>query len=793
MKRSKIAVAVCLAIISPMGFAYEDGDDLAGEISLEDLLNLDVTVTATRRSASIQDIPFNITALGGNQLESRNVTNLQELSQWVPGFTVVEQGRRDRNTAVIIRGLNTSAMSSAGQDGTVASYFGDVPMTADLYMHDIERVEVLIGPQGTLYGAGTLGGAVRYIPKKPEFKESYTELNAGLESNQESDDFGYTAGVVANVLLIPDKLSFRTSLITEKTPGYTDFPHLVRTIGVSNPEPDFNNQNDIDDNLYSAEDQDKSDLLSGKFALRWKPTDEFDALFTYNFQREDVDGRPLIHARALTDASQIPVGRYDSALRVLEPIEKEYDFFSVEVSWSLGFAELTSVTGYSKYKEDGQRDQTDLLLDFEYGYEDFPTFTAFTRDPLEEKLTTQEVRLVSTSESKLSWIAGVYFSKFESDETSSEFTPGIPEFFDVVRPDNLEFISRDIKTLKEQALFGEIGYQFTDQWQVTLGARYFEYNDVSGGAQDLPLLNTLLGDSGPTEVNLNIETREAEDNGSLFKLNTSYKFQEDMMTYLTISNGYRVGGVNGVKPCTADDLANPGQALCALPNEEAFTEDLTLNTELGFRSKWLDKRLTLNAALYQVDWEDIQLAGRTDNGGLTITSNAGNAITKGFELSTQFVPNRNWQFTGTFALTKAEIKGDAPLLGAGDGDRLPASPEKQMTTELKFIGDDQKFSAAYNINYQGDVLTSVNEVDGGQKLPSFTRHALSASYHGSDWRVSLYINNLFNEYAVTSVRNNLDNIRDIFDDDDNRQFSLRSYGEYITEPRAIGINFKMKF
>jgi len=708
MKRSRLAIAVCIAIAAPWSFAGEEADDLVDEISLEDLLNLDITVTATRRSASIQDIPFNITAIGGSQLEDRNVTNLQELSRWVPGFTVVEQGRRDRNAAVIIRGLNTSAMPDAGQDGTVASYFGDVPITVDLYMYDIDRVEVLIGPQGTLYGAGTLGGAVRYIPKKPDLTKSYAQITSGVETNQESKDFGYTAGVIGNVAIIPNKLSFRTSIVKEKTTGYTDFPYLVRDIGVSNPEPDFSNPADVAANLRSENDKDKSDLISAKFALRWKPSDKLDALFTYSFQDEDIDGRPLIQTRALSETANIPLGQYDSALRVLEPIKKNYDLFSMEITWSLGFADLTSVTGHSKYKEDGSRDQTDLLLDFEYGYEDYPSFTAFTRDPVEEKLTTQEIRLVSTNDSKFSWIAGVYYSKYQEDVRSSEFTPGIPQFFEVDRPDNLEFIQRDIKTLKEQALFGEVGYQFTDKWQVTLGGRYFKYNDVSGGAQDLPLLNTLLGDSGPTEVNLDIETRKAKDNGSLFKLNTSYKFDQDLMSYVTVSNGYRVGGVNGANPCTADDLANPGQALCALPNEEAYTPDRTLNKEIGLRSKWLEKHLTFNAALYQVDWKDIQLAGRTQNGGLTITQNAGNAVSKGLELSGQFVANKNWQVNSTFALTKAEIKGTAESLGANDGDRLPASPEKQVTTELRFTGNDQKFSAAYSITYQSDVLTSVN-------------------------------------------------------------------------------------
>ena len=416
------------------------------------------------------------------------------------------------------------------------------------------------------------------------------------------------------------------------------------------------------------------------------------------------------------------------------------------------------------------------------------------RDTAEETLATQEIRLVSTNDSKLTWIGGLYYSKFEEDVGSSEFTPGIPDFFGVVRPDNLEYISRDIKELTETALFGEIGYQFTDDWQVTVGARYFSYKDVSGGAQDLPLLNTLEGNADSDDITLNIDKQAATDTGTLFKINSSYDIQKDMMAYLTISNGYRVGGVNSAKPCTSEDLANPGQALCALPNEADFNEDKTLNKEIGFRSKWLDNRLTFNAAFYQVDWENIQISGRTENGSLDIITNAGDAVTRGAELTGQFTATANWQFNNTFAYTKAEIKGDAPLLGASDGDRLPATPEQQITSELRYIGDHQKFSASYSINYQSDVLTSVNNVNGGQSLPGFAIHTLTASYDDENWRISAYINNLFNKYAVTSVRNNLNDVKDINDDTTGgKQFTLRSYGEYITEPRSIGVNVKMKF
>ncbi|WP_164503596.1 TonB-dependent receptor [Pleionea sediminis] len=793
MKPSRVALAVSTALACPFPLIAAENDELRNEISLEDLLNLDITVTATRRSSSIQDIPFNITALSGTQLEARDVTNLLELSRWVPGLTVVEQGRRDRETAIIMRGLNTSATPEAGQDGTVASYYGDVPMTVDLYMHDIDRIEVLIGPQGTLYGAGTLGGAVRYIPTQPDLEQQVTEFSAALETNEESSNIGYTTQILSNFSLIPSELAFRFSLVGEETSGYVDYPHLVRTIGQSNPEPDFSDPNDVAANLRSEDDSDRSTLMSGRLALRWKPTETFDSLFTYVFQHEDLDARSMIHFDALAEESTIPIGKYESALRLLEPVDKEYSLFSIEMTWSLGFADLTSVTGHSEYEEEGWRDQTDLLLDFEYGYEDYPAFTAFTRDTEDEELTTQEIRLVSTSDSKLSWIAGVYYSDFEEDVWSYEFTPGIPEFFGVIRPDNLEYVSRDVKELTETALFGELSYQFTDDWQITLGTRYFKYKDVSAGAQDLPLLNTLEGNAGPTEVNLDLESHEADDNGTLFKLNSSYKFEDNLMSYITVSNGYRVGGVNGVRPCTPDDLANPGQALCGLPNEEAFKEDLTLNQEIGIRSKWLDNQLTLNAALYQVNWEDIQLAGRTENGGINITTNAGEAVTRGFEITAQYNAGSNFQINSTFAFNDAQLKGDAEGLGAEDGDRLPATPEQNLTSEFRYIGDDGKFSAAYSFFYQSDVLTSVAEVNGGQKLPSFTLHNLTARYKKDDWSVSFYINNLLNEYAVTSVRQNLTKVRMIEDDLGNPLFTLRYHGRYITQPRTMGAVFHMNF
>ena len=781
------STAIALAVTSsftmaPMSIAQQTQNaDVPEDEGFERIL-----VSATRRVNDVQDIPVNIMALSAAQLERDRVYDLVDVSKWVPGLTVVDQGGRSSNT-IIVRGLNTDSLGPSGTNtggGTVATYLGEIPLYLDMKLTDIDRVEVLIGPQGTLYGAGTLGGAIRYMPKKAEMDITTGKIYGGVSNLAHSDELGNTVGAVVNVPLIDDTLALRASFQHLKEAGFIDYANVVREVGVSNPQP---SAEDFDDNIKNVKDANGETTDTARVSLRWMPNDKFEANLNYYYQNQDIEGRSLVHQESYN------TGPYESGLRVEEPNNLKSTLYSLEMTYDLGFAELVSATGYSQYDELGSRDQTDLLLDFEYGYEDFPSFTAFTREVQDDSTVTQELRLVSTGEGPISWILGGFYNQYKSFATSEEFTPGIPEFYGVDRPDNLEYYEVTDIEQTESALFGEVAYDVNEDLTVTLGARLYKYDtDVTQGF-DLPLLNTLYG--APSDsIAPDLVTNVASDDGSLFKLNVGYDLNDDALVYFTASEGYRIGGVNSVKPCTPEDLGTQGQALCALPDEVSILPDTTTNYEIGLHSTWLKNTLIVNASIFYIDWNDIQIGDVTENGGITITRNGGKAESQGFELSSRALLGNGWSVQGSYAYTKAELSEFAEGLVDGSdafaGDRLPGSPEHSFSFGATY--DTEVFNGMpllvnYGVSYTGDVYTRVGLRDFGEELPSYTLHNLSMTLSGDVWDVTLYAKNLFDEYAITSTRNGIEDIETV------AGFDRRSYGRYINQPRAIGIEFSYTF
>ncbi len=262
----------------------------------------EIIVTATRRAEDIQDIPINIAALSGEQLQQQGITDLANLGRSVPGLYVIDQGKRTSNQ-IVVRGLNVSnvgAQDSAGNDGgsIVSTYVGEIPLYIDLLPVDMERVEVLLGPQGTLYGAGTMGGAIRYIPNRPKLDETTLSLRAEGYSLSESDDLGMKGGFTVN-LPFGDIFAFRASLDYADEPGFIDNPFLVNQAGLSDPEPDFTNAAAVAANLHRKDDINFTKTLSGRAAFLGQPMPGLDINFTYYFQNMEAGGRPLQLGRRL--------------------------------------------------------------------------------------------------------------------------------------------------------------------------------------------------------------------------------------------------------------------------------------------------------------------------------------------------------------------------------------------------------------------------------------------------------------------------------------------------------------
>ncbi|NVJ99376.1 MAG: TonB-dependent receptor [Alphaproteobacteria bacterium] len=811
--RCSAATALAVAVTGTNISHAQDSQDSAFAID-------EIIVTATRRAGSVQDVPINIAATSGVQIEEQGFKEISDVLAFVPGINVVDRGGRMGNR-VIVRGLNADSLGQGGSTGntggTVASYVGEIPLAIDLKLNDMERVETLLGPQGTLYGAGTLGGAIRYIPNRPDFEGMSLEVRGDAYIMSESDGVSHETGMTINVPL-SETFALRGSIDYDEDRGYIDYNHVVAEIGVSDPNAPLSESA----NFAPKKDANGYESLSGRIAARWQPTEAFDANLTYYFQNTDNEGR--VTSGHLGERQ---TEKYVSPSRVLEPDEQKNQLLALEVTADLGFAELTSASGVGKFRSAGNRDQTDLLIGLEYSYESFPNFTSRTQERFKRTFFNQEVRLVSTTESDLSWIVGGYYNRQRAYSTSEEYVPGLPEYWDIPRPDALEYFSAGNSLLEEKAVFGEVAYQITDAWQITVGARYYDYDlQVSDIQAKFPIFSDLDFVIPPFESWKDTPFEEdfrQQDNGSLFKINSSYHLTDDFMVYGTVSQGYRIGGHNGISQCDEYD-PNAGQGACALApgqqygenqfadadfDERFYGPDKTTNYELGFKSTLADGAATFNAALFLVKWKGPQLQSSTINASLPITINADGAESKGIEMSGSWRVTDRFSLRGAFSYTDSELTAFTKDLlrtitqGAGGtsyftdafengevGDRLPGSPKTQFSI---FANYDQPLSSGHTIRYnasltaQGNVLSRTGGRAGGHTLKGYSVANASVVYDADAWSVTAYVDNLFNKYAETGVQSSSRA------NTTQQGHSHRAFQVNTLTPRQLGLRFVYRF
>tara|TARA_R110000868_G_scaffold545_3_gene4038 strand:- start:9563 stop:12043 length:2481 start_codon:yes stop_codon:yes gene_type:complete len=771
-----------------------------------------ITVTATRRAETVQDVPLNIAAIGGAQIEEQGFGELADVLAHVPGINIVDRGARQGNP-IIVRGINADPIGSGDGDnsggGTVATYLGEVPIFIDLKLNDLQRIEVLLGPQGTLYGAGTLGGAIRYLPNPPAFDGDLLEVRGSAYQYSEADSLSSDVGFTFNKAF-GDSFAIRGSLDQLNDSGFTDYGFVVRDIGVSNPDPDFTDAADVAANLRSVADADSEDALSGRIAARWAPTDWLDATLTYYFQNQDIGGRTMSSQRS----TEIDAGPYESAKRVLEPQTRENELWALELTADLGFAELTSATGLGRYSEDGQRDQTDLLIALEYSYETFPTFTAFTREMEEDEFFNQEIRLVSTYDSRFNWIVGVFYNEAEFIGSSTEYTPHYAAFAGLTEG-NSEYFSTGNTKLVESAFFGEVGWDITDRLSVTIGGRAYDYDLQAVSTVDFPLFEAPgFHEQTLAEIRGNAFDPDLaqSDDGVLTKFNIAYDLNDNVLVYFTRSEGYRIGASNGLGPCPAyDPLAPqgacglaPGQQYGPLPtdiaqfDERQYGPDRTVNWELGAKTTLLDGAMTLNGAVFLVEWQDPQVSSASVNANIPITVNAAGAESRGIELQGSWQMTENFALRGSYSFTQTELTADVPFLvrtitppGFGTafedglaGDRLPGSPETQFALFGRY---DQPLrngnTLHYNLgfSYQGDILTRTGGRGSSVTLDAYTLANGSINYDAGHWGATFFVNNLFDEYIETGF------VSTPLSNQTISGLSVRSHYASVAPPRSIGV------
>lgn len=756
----------------------------------------DIIVTATRRETTVQNAPINISAISGDELERQGLNSISEVTRSIPGINIVDQGGRG-GSQIIVRGLNAEPLVSNDNSndggGTVATYLGETPVFIELKLNDMERVEVLLGPQGTLYGAGTLGGAIRYIPRRPQFDARTLEFRGDAYGYSAAGSLSVDAGVTVN-LPITSTFAIRASADRLADSGFIDQPLVLITPGVSLPNA-LGTEASRAANFRRVKDVNYEDTWSGRVAARWQPSDAVDLNLTYYFQFQDVGGRQSSSARVTN--LPITLGKYESALRIEEPAKRDNELVTLEGSFDLGFATLTSATSYSEYRMRSQRDQTDLAIQLGFGYENFNPLVDMTDERIREERINQEVRLLSSGDGPFNWTIGGFYNRFKRRVDYAELLPGF------YSGDLRDYISIDQSRRTEYAAYGELSYDLTDAWTVTVGGRYYKYDlETSSEFAFGP-----IGPAGP--FFFPARPGGQKDDGVLGKFNMSYEFSRDVLGYLTVSQGYRGGNSNSVTACPVP--LPPNTFVCGQPNELFYTPDTTTNYEVGLKTQLFDRRLTLNGALFYIDWKNVQVSSATQVGQVGITVNGNGASSKGVELNFDAALTNQLRLRGSYSYTDAQLDELSPdliatisppgfstiYLDGQKGDRLPGSAKHRGSIGLSYvapISDGLDLDLGWNSVFSGNVLSTVGGRGGSLTLPSYSVSYARIGVVNKDdgYSVSLYADNIFNEFVEVGVRNSPLYNQNVVNSSANTVY-LRRFSTAVLPPRRIGVRFTKTF
>jgi iron complex outermembrane receptor protein len=735
----------------------------AAEPNLEEIV-----VTATRRSVATVDVPFNISAVSGAQIEAQNLTNPVDLLRTVPGVSVVDRGIRNSGAVnnVRIRGINVDAATLgdyvvAGAPA-VSSYVNDTPIFANFLLQDIDRVEVLRGPQGTLYGRGSLGGTVRYLLREPVLGQTSGNVEAGVSSTTGSSGMNWTSSGTLNVPL-GETLAMRVNYSHVDDAGVVDYPNLyvldangipVAPNGVLNPAAQYT----------SKKDADWAKIDYARVAATWKPTDSAKLVFSVVHQKDSTGGRRQITAPGTTNYATGGVyGAYEQGAVMLEPSAREVSVASLEGTFDLGFASLTSSTSYTDHTGSSTSDNSGLYAkNWPFLYEFYPRMMAQKYRDYTDRSFAQELRLVSNSKGPLDYIAGLYYEseKLHSGETDwvrgytawlaaqEAANPAFVPYYDATFPTTeRDFLYSRNEQFTEAAIFGELSYHVSPTAQITGGARYFRDQDSNQVAvvADLPTRFDVA--SSPS-------TPDVSKSKAIFKLNYSWHFTPQNNLYFTASQGYRRGGVNDI-PTTGYIGENPGWV--------NFGSDTLNNYELGV--KGAHGSYSFNASVFLIDWKDIQLNTTTPTWGYYVTTNAGKARSQGVELELRGKLTSALSYGLGYAYTDAKLSQDAvrpyavdpnpPALIAPSGTRLPAAPTSVINASLDYtvtVGTGLTLVPHLDGYFQSGTFNRLATTPAAATaLDSYTLWNASIALNAQHWSLTLLARNLGNSKAISGV------------------------------------------
>ncbi len=718
----------------------------------------EVVVTATKRSESMQDVPISISALGQDDLDNLNITNFQDYVMQMPSVSFTQ--RRPGQANLFMRGISDGGNSNQSLQGpSVAVYLNEQPVTAigfnlDVHVYDIERIEVLMGPQGTLYGAASQAGNLRIITNKPD----PAGFDAGFDLTAETisgGDNGYMAEGYVNVPLA-ESAALRLVAWWDDDGGYIDA--VPGTISYPLSGITRSNEGYVEDNFNTSEKQGLRAALMVELGDSWTATasamyQELDAEGVWDHDPEELD--------------DFEVDRFFEDRQ-----EDEWAQFALTVEGDLGFADLTYAGSYLDRDFDTYSDYSHYSIDgfVEPYYTCYVSYFGPCVDPSiqysnhsEMTYQTHELRLASAGE-RFDWIVGTFYSEQETGFDSRWSVPTINPGAAV--EDDLYFQTDQVREDTEVSVFGELTYRFTDALAGTVGYRYFDGETTLEGFVGTVFWPNCCFGFSPTRPPDNVDSKASYDDGTA-KVNLSYDVSEDVMVYATYAEGYRPGGAN----------RSPGVG-------ETYDPDFLDSYELGFKTTLMDGRWRLNGAVYFMEWDDIQLGFfNPDISLLGLVDNVGTAESKGFEFDTTFLATENLELSLAYAYNKAELTEDyyanenSDTPDAEDGQDLPFTPDNKYTATARYSFEMFQMPSAVQLNYAyTDEMYNDLFLSNREKMDDYGLLSASLRVEGDGWHATLFGENLTDEVAELYI-NSVDIQRLVT----------------VNKPRTIGISFGMRF
>jgi iron complex outermembrane recepter protein len=778
---NKKVTAAISAILSIPGAAWVQTAQAQTQSPRSEGVLQEVIVTATRRAERLQDVSESITALDSQAIAIRGLQQMDDYARLVPGMAISE--REPGGTTVVFRGVTTSGL----QFGSVSSaglYLDEQPITAsgrnpDPRLIDIERVEALRGPQGTLYGASSQSGTLRVITNKADAQGFDAWAEAQLSSTS-SGGVSHDVSAMVNVPLVQEKLAVRLVGFSSEDAGFID-----RVLSDSQGET-FDNADVVD------EDVNKVKTTGARASLRLDATENVNATLGVVFQDVEADGHGDINL-GVGDLKQV---RFED-----EGLDDKWYQVGLTLNAGLPFGDAVLSASYFDRDFRYEADATDYEFAFNQNAinYDSPVYDfggdprGFATNHEQTKITTFEARLASRAESdsRWAWIVGAFYSKeegktaFDSYVRGYESTPSF-EYFDAyeqelsgdpLAPTERWFLGRYDTELEQTAIFGELSFDVTDHFTITAGGRWFDYDRSFAQQQEQP-----EGFTGFSRLDGN--QKNSED-GTVTKLNFTYKLDSDRLLYATYSEGFRVGGSNPLKPASA------------LPRD--YKSDELKNYEVGLKSEWLDHRLRLNVSAYYMKWDNFSVQVEDPQPAVFQLGfvNLPTAEIKGVETELAVTLNQQWQLDGSISYNDAKTAeastlsvtdedGNEFTFAVADGARLPISPDWSGSLGLEFRPDmrlmEARPFARFDYSYTGgsvNSLAGIESVVSGnpvERQDSYEIANLRFGLEADRWTGSIFVDNLFDERADLFLSNR-----------------WKVQRQAVNRPRTVGIQFRYSF